>query len=62
MNRSEKLKLYCEGRKKKFVAEVKLGVPAQMMTYLLGCDIDDLISRIDALKVDDAPVRRRKVA
>lgn len=64
MNRSEKLKQYCEGRKKAWVAKQKLGISPQMMTYLFACDIDDLISRIDALVIDEAaiPARRKRAA
>lgn len=61
MKRSDRLKLYCEGRKKNWVAQEKLGIPPQMMTYLFGCDIDDLVARIDSLPIhDDAPIPRRQ--
>lgn len=64
LSRSERVKRYCEGRKKQFVAEQRLGIPRQMMTYLLRVDIDELIERIDALDVDDDEVRiaRRRTA
>lgn len=63
MNRTEKLNQYCVGRKKGWVAEQKLNVPPQMMTYLTKVDLDDLIARIDALQIDDQRVpARRKVA
>ena len=54
MNRTEKLKRYCKGRKKGWVAEEKLGISPQAMTYLLRIDIDKLLQRIDSLKLDEA--------
>lgn len=57
MNRTEKLKRYCEGRKKYHVAERDLGIPAGMMSYLLKHDIDRIVARIDALPLDEKPRR-----
>jgi hypothetical protein len=60
MNRTQKLNLYCVGRKKRHVAEVDLGIKPLLLSYLLQTDLDQLIARIDALPV--VKTSRRKVA
>lgn len=64
MNRTEKLKRYlaATGRKKGYVAKEVLGVPPQMMTYLLNHDIDQIVQRIDALAVETPKASRRRAA
>lgn len=54
MNRTEKLKLYCEGRTKTWVAEKQLKIRPQLLSYLVQVDIDKLIADIDALPVESS--------
>jgi hypothetical protein len=54
MNRTKKLQQFVKGRKKGYVAKKLLGVPPQMMSYLLRYDLDTLIEKIDALPVERA--------
>lgn len=58
MSRSERLKLYCVGRKKQYVATEELGISPSFLSFLLRHDIDTLVRRIDALPVE----RKRRAA
>lgn len=53
MTRSERLKRYCVGKKKMWVAEEMLKIPANHLSYLLKIDIDKLMKRIDALPLNE---------
>ena len=54
MTRSQRLREFCRGRTKQFVASRYLKIPPQYLSYLLSKDIDKLIARIDALPLEEA--------
>lgn len=56
MNRTERLKRYCQGRTKTWVAEKKLGIRPQLLSYLVQIDIDKLVQTIDSLEVEPEQV------
>lgn len=53
MTRTEQIKRACMYKKKRTVAK-QLGVTAPFFSYLYNCrDLDKLIAKIDALKVEE---------
>ena len=60
MNRTKKLNQFCRGRKKGDVATRLLGIPPQMLSFILRYDIDKLIAKIDALPSE--PTRKELTA
>lgn len=53
MTRDERLKRFCDGKRKRVVAERHLRIAPQFLSYLLRYDLDKVIARIDALEVKE---------